>query len=370
MLKAFLTSDSFEALNYICVMDYIHIERFKSIKDAKIDLKSVNILIGANGAGKSNLLSFFEFLNQVYNQTLAQYVSLNGGVEKMLHKGSKTSSSIKSTISFENETNAYSFEITRGEDNFVFINEGLWYKGKQLDIAGYKTEAQIKTNDWFRGKFIRNHLNGLKKYHFHDTGKNSPFNQMSQIENDKYYLYEKGENLAAFLFGIQTENPIVYNRIVKTIQSIAPYFSDFFFQPNQEGYIRLQWRDKYSSSVYGANDLSDGTIRFIALTTLFMQPNLPQSIIIDEPELGLHPTAISKLAGMIKSASLKNTQVILATQSSDLVNYFEPDNVITVDQVNGESEFKRLKDEDLKAWLEDYSLGDLWERNVIEGGQP
>jgi predicted ATPase len=148
--------------------------------------------------------------------------------------------------------------------------------------------------------------------------------------------------------------------IVKTIQSIAPYFSDFYFQPNAEGYIRLQWQDKYSSTIYGASDISDGNIRFIALATLLMQPNIPPCIIIDEPELGLHPFAISKLAGMIQSASAKGTQVIIATQSADLVNHFEPDAIVTVDQVNGESVFKRLDGEELSVWLEDYSIGDLW----------
>ena len=153
-------------------------------------------------------------------------------------------------------------------------------------------------------------------------------------------------------------------------ESIAPYFSDFFFQPNDEGYLRLEWQDKYSSNVYGASDLSDGTIRFIALTALFMQPDLPETIIIDEPELGLHPFAISKLAGMIQSVAAKGTQVIVATQSTDLMSYFNPDDIIAVDQHNGESVFNRLKQEDLDIWLTDYSLGDLWKRNIITEGQP
>ena len=166
------------------------------------------------------------------------------------------------------------------------------------------------------------------------------------------------------------KNKLVYNRIVNTIQSIAPFFSDFYFQPNQEGYIRLQWQDKYSSTIYGVTDLSDGTIRFIALTTLFLQPNLPTSIIIDEPELGLHPFAISKLAGMMQSIAARGVQVIAATQSSDLINHFEPHDIITVDQIGGESVFNRLNADDLSAWLDEYSVGDLWQRNIVQGGQP
>lgn len=213
-------------------------------------------------------------------------------------------------------------------------------------------------------------MEGLKKYHFHDTGKNSPFNQLSHIENDKYFLYEKGENLAAFLYNIQQNNPIVYNLIVKVIQSIAPFFSDFFLKPNDGANIRLQWQDKYSNFVYGVNDLSDGTIRFIALTILFMQPTLPKTIIIDEPELGLHPFAIAKLAGMIQSAAAKGAQVIIATQSSDLISYFQAEDIIAVDQKNGESQFNRLNAEELALWLDDYTIGDLWKRNIIQVAQP
>ncbi len=198
-------------------------------------------------------------------------------------------------------------------------------------------------------------------YHFHDTGKNSPFNNLSHQENDRYFLYERGENLGAFLFHISLNHVIHYRRIIKVIQSIAPFFSDFYFNPNSEGYLRLQWRSKFSSFIYGVNDLSDGTLRFIALCALFLQPQLPQVLIIDEPELGLHPTAITKLAGMIKSVAEKGTKVIAATQSSDLVNQFLPEDILTIDLVEGSSQFGRLEQQDLQSWMDNYALGELME---------
>ncbi|MGN8072559.1 AAA family ATPase [Mucilaginibacter sp. 22184] len=354
-------------------MDYIEIKGYKSINSTKVEFAPINILIGANGAGKSNFLSFFEFLNRLYNQNLTEYVALAGGEERMLHKGSKNTNRIYSKIKFG--LNAYSFEIEKGESSFIFVSEGLWYDHNPvlrnpIDIASYSAEARIKSYSMTRADYIRTYLKSFQKYHFHDTGRNSPFNKLSQINNDIYFLYEKGDNLAAFLFNIQQNDRLVYNRIVNTVQSIAPYFSDFYLQPNNEGFIRLQWQDKFTSSVYGVTDLSDGTIRFIALSTLFLQPNLPKTIIIDEPELGLHPFAISKLAGMIQSAASRDTQVIAATQSADLVNHFEAKDIITVDQRNGESVFNRLDDDALSHWLDDYSIGDLWQKNIIQGGQP
>jgi predicted ATPase len=352
-------------------MDYIHIKGYKSIKDADIELRPINILIGANGAGKSNFLSFFEFLNNLYDRKLANFIDKNGGEDKFLHHGSKVTEKIEAKLSFNNKKNGYSFEIEKGTEGFVFNREHLIFEGDLgRNLSPSDKEANIKNSDNFRKKHVLAYLEGLKKYHFHDTGKNSPFNKLSHKDNDAYFLYEKGDNLAAFLYKIQQNHTIVYNRIVKVIQSIAPYFSDFFLRPNTEGYLRLQWQDKFSSNVYGVTDLSDGTMRFIALATLFMQPNLPHTLVIDEPELGLHPFALSKLSGMIKSVAAKGSQVIVATQSTDLLSYFEPDDIIAVNQHDGASVFKRLKQADLDVWLTDYALGDLWKRNIIAEGQP
>ena len=354
-------------------MDYIEIKGYKSIKNQKIDFKNINILIGANGSGKSNFISFFEFLNRLYNRNLQEYISLKGGENKILFEGKEVTDEIYFKAEFDNGQNGYSATIKTGEDSLIFTDERLFFnRDDGKDISNYEKEARLKITDNYRAKYIIKYLNGFRKYHFHDTGVKSPFTQMSHIENDIYYLYENGENLASFLYNIQRENPKVYTRIISTIQSVAPYFSDFFFQPNKENYMRLQWKDKFSNIIYGVNDLSDGTIRFIALTTLFMQPDLPATIIIDEPELGLHPAAISKLAGLIKSVSAKNCQVILATQSTDLISHFIPEDILTVDQVNGESVFKRLDSASLGVWLDDYdyTVDDLWKRNIISSGQP
>lgn len=351
------------------LLEKINIKGFKSIKDETIDIKPINILIGANGAGKSNFISFFEFLHNLYEQKLEEYVALRGGTNKFLFQGEKITNEISVRLFLGKY--AYSFTVKNGEDNFIFSNEDMWYLVANTSINNYTKKAQIKNFDTelHRGGNINNFIRSIKKYHFHDTGKNSPFTQLSHTENDSYFLYEKGENLAAFLFEISKNQPKNYKRIIKTIQSIAPYFSDFYFQANKEGYIRLQWQSKYNSIIYGANDFSDGTLRFIALTVLFLQANVPNVVIIDEPELGLHPFAIAKLAGMIKSVAAQNKQVILATQSADLVNHFEPENVLTVDQINGESKFTRLSSEKLEHWLETYAIGDLWQQNIIDQGQ-
>lgn len=107
-------------------MDFIEIKGYKSIKEAKVALRPINILIGANGSGKSNFISFFEFLNRLYERKLTEYVALNGRADKMLFQGSKVTAEISAKISFN--VNAYSFVIKKGDENFVFTKEGLWYE--------------------------------------------------------------------------------------------------------------------------------------------------------------------------------------------------------------------------------------------------
>lgn len=352
-------------------MDYIEISGYKSINNERVDLAPINLFIGANGSGKSNFISFFHFLNQLYNQNLQQHIALKGGVNKILHKGQKTTENISFKVEFDNGKNGYSANLVLGDSGFIFTDERLIFQSDDgIGINFSENEARLKVTDNYRAKYIIRYLNGFRIYHFHDTSNKSPFNTLSHIKNDIYYLYGNGSNLAAFLFNINEQTKLVYHRILKTIQSIAPYFLDFEFIPNDESFIQLQWKDKYSDVIYGVNDLSDGTLRFIALTVLFLQPKLPNTIIIDEPELGLHPSAIAKLSGMIKSASQKGCQVIIATQSTDLISHFSPESIITVDQIDGESKFNRLNSENLSEWLSDYTVDDLWKRNIISTGQP
>ena len=352
-------------------MDYIEISGYKSIHEERIDLKPINILIGANGSGKSNFISFFVFLHKLYVRNLNQHVALTGGENKVLHKGKRVTNRISFKIEFKNGQNGYAATLQLGTEGFSFSDERLIYKGDfGVNISRLNSESNLGITNNFRKKYITRYLNGFRIYHFHDTSDQSPFTLLSHIENDIYYLYGNGANLAAFLYNIKKHKPFTYHRIVHTIQSVAPYFLDFELIPNEGSFVRLHWKDKHSDMVYGVTDLSDGTIRFIALTVLFLQPKLPDTIIIDEPELGLHPTAIAKLSGMIQSAAKKDCQVIIATQSPDLISHFSPDDIITVDQIEGCSKFKRLDADDLKGWLEDYTIDDLWKRNIIPSGQP
>lgn len=354
-------------------MDYIKISGYKSFKNLAVQLHPINLLIGANGAGKSNFLSLFEMLSNVYDKKLASYVMQVGGVDKLLYQGRKVTEHID--LELGQNQKCYQLSLMESDGKLMIQNETVGTSSdssfESVSINQYSDESQLKeymqTN---AGEYLNEYISQIRKFHFHDTGRRSPFTADSHIVNDAYRMYEHGENLAAILYRIQREKPMAYRRIIRVIQSVAPYFSDFYFQPTEADTVRLQWQDKYSSMIYGPTDLSDGTIRFIALTVLFMQPWLPKVIIIDEPELGLHPVAIAKLSGLIRMAAQKGTQVIVATQSAELISNFEPEDILTVDQNEEGSVIKRLDRQTLERWLDEYTLGDLWKQNIMRGGQP
>jgi len=206
-------------------------------------------------------------------------------------------------------------------------------------------------------------------YHFHDTSDTANVKRLQAI-NDNVKLRHDAGNLAAFLYKLKKTSPKHYKLILNIIRQVAPFFGDFHLRPFPENphKIQLEWTEKGSDYPFIANDLSDGTLRFISLATLLLQPQMPTTILIDEPELGLHPYAISILAGLFRVAS-QRCQLIVSTQSLNFVDEFEARDVIVVDRENGQSVFRRLEEEKLKSWLEEYTLGELWEKNVI-GGRP
>lgn len=357
----------------------IKIQNFKSIRETEeIPITALNILIGANGVGKSNFVSFFKFLNRLYEQQLQLYIGTNGRAENFLYFGRKGSDFLSGNIVFDNDwKNEYSFKMVPDQTgNLIFSEEysnytrpNTTHKNRSHISGGGNQESVIKNDDGYRNKYLRTQFKGFKLFHFHDTSFNSKVKQPCGT-HDYAYLSEDGGNLAAFLYRLQESHSQHFKIIERVIQSIAPFFDGFYLQPDEINpqQIFLRWKEKGADQLFTAHNLSDGTLRMICLTTLLMQPNLPTAIIIDEPELGLHPFAIQKLASMLKSVSIK-TQIIVSTQSINLVDQFSPNDIIVVERSNNQTVFKRQNEQDLAAWREEYSLGELWSKNVL-GGTP
>jgi predicted ATPase len=357
-------------------LDYITIQGFKSIASIeKLELRPINVVIGPNGSGKSNFIGVFAFLHAIREGRLRDYVTTAGGAEKVLHFGSKTTRTIRLHLSFKNEVNQYEVTLSPTDDDGLYPSSETvmyWVKAKYekpydtfLSARDQGREAGISSPKLERiARWVSDRLGSWRIYHLHDTSSSSPMRKTAKVD-DNDYLRSDGSNLAAFLYFLREEHEPSYSLIQRAVQRVTPFFDDFRLRPRKlhSDDIQLEWRHKKSDQYFGASSLSDGTLRFIALATLFLQPESyrPSVILMDEPELGLHPYAIEMLAALIRQASV-TTQVIVSTQSSLLLDHFEPQDVLVANRVDGGTQLTRLESPRLANWLEDYSLGQLWEK--------
>lgn len=361
-------------------LKHITIEGFKSIAAIReLELQPINLIIGPNGSGKSNFVGAFGFLHAIREGRLQEYVRVAGGANRLLHFGTKRTNRLWIEIQFGN-VNRYDVELTPAAgDTLVPTDENAWFFGNQIDrwtsryLLPDGLEAGISKAQQNQpiSKYVREHLALWRVYHFHDTGNTSPLKATSQVA-DVRSLRSNGSNLAPFLRYLSLKFQGHYDLIVSAIRSIAPFFDDFVLEPDpfNEDTVRLEWKHIGSDEYFNADSLSDGTLRFIALATLFLQPVAlrPSVILVDEPELGLHPSAIAELSSLIRTAS-KTSQVIVSTQSPWLIDHFRPDEILVANRVNGGTTLERLRNAELSEWLQDYSLGELWEKSHI-GGRP
>ncbi len=357
------------------ILKKVTIKGFKSIKDSTIDLSNINVLIGPNGSGKSNFISALYFLQKILEKNLAETVS-RIGLPALLYNGPKITKEISMEFTFGN--NSYGF-VLKPNDNggLIFSDEYYGWGGGKWTV---KRSVPFGTESEFE-KGVNNNIDTYVKpvlaaknwrvYHFHDTSTNSSMKQVGNMA-DTVSLHHDASNLAPFLYCLKHKYPLEYQNIVSTVRYVAPFFGDFVLEPNTENeeLIRLRWKQVGCDEVFGVNQLSDGTLRFICLAVLLLQPaNLqPSTIILDEPELGLHPSAISMLSDLIRKASLKK-QIIISTQSTELLDHFDSDNVIIAEIGQSGSTYRRLSKKELDDWLNEYTLSDIWKKNII-GGLP
>ena len=360
-------------------IESITIEGFKSIAFMpRLALGPINVVIGANGSGRSNFIGVFAFLREIREGRLREYVTVAGGAEKVLHFGSKTTEEIYIEVSFARGMNhRYELKLRPTADDGLYPSEERAHERKG-DIEygtaflpvnqGREAGISDDRNVLPEAQKVQEYLGSWQLYHLEDT---SAIRKTAKVDDDRF-LRPDGSNLPAFLYYLRERHTNSYSLIVRTVQRIAPFFDGFRLDPLQlkPDDIKLEWRHKRSDQYFDASSLSDGTLRFIALATLFLQPekHRPSVILVDEPELGLHPYAIEILASLVRQASV-TTQVILGTQSSLLLDYFEPGDVLVANRVDGGTDITRLECSKLAKWLEDYSLGQLWEKNEL-GGQP
>jgi predicted ATPase len=361
-------------------LDKLTIRGFKSIRALEdFELKSLNLFIGANGAGKSNLISFFRMVHAFMEGNLNDYVIDNGGMSDILFNGRKVTDAMYFETRFGTRGHRFTLKPGASEEPAI-VDEARYYdRGQRVTWwemghsfngkSKIATEAASNADD---AKYSRPVVDAIKSwqiYHFHDTSAAAKM-RLYEIVQDHRELRIDAANLAPYLLNLRDEHSNAYRGILDAMRLVTPFFDDFVLEPRKMGEaekVNLSWKQKGSDYPMQPYHLSDGTIRFIALATALLQPNPPSTIIIDEPELGLHPHALAILAELIQGAATR-TQLIIATQSATLLDHFGVEDIVVVKRHDGSSMFTRLEQKDYNKWLDSYTVGELWTKNVITGG--
>jgi predicted ATPase len=356
--------------------DYIHqisIQGFKSISSLPpLTLNSgLNVLIGANGSGKSNFIESFFLIKKIKTGFLNNYVSQRGGADTFLHNGINETDQIEFKLTFINDGNYHdhTFGLIPTVDKAFIISDQTPYFSK--DISFFNTQNQWSSFD-HEESILNKTINNWEFYHFQNTSLLSNLRKDASIYNSDKFLPE-GSNLSAVLWKIKTEYIDIYLKIRNIIRKIFPYFNDFILEPIEnrqlnDKFVRICWNLRGSNYIYRPWQMSDGILRFLALTVALLQPNPPTTFFIDEPESGLHPESVLSLTSLMHEMTYRS-QVIIATHSYDFLDTMEPDNIITVNVSDCNSIFARLSIDDYKVWLKrDYKIGDLWWKNIIKAG--
>ena len=365
----------------------ISVDGFKSIKELNnLELKKLNVIVGANGAGKSNFIQIFKMLDAMSHGHFQEFILKNGGADAFPFCGLKETPEVKIEFEFTSNSpcsrgsNFYRISMSPNNEEQMVLYEECKYDDHGWHSYGShslesKLPDKIKNERSYNGQFdgvgsnVYDSISKWTVYHFHDTSSSAPMRR-SEIVEDYKKLDGSARNIAPFLLHLRETSPLSYRDIVKTLRLVIPFFEDFKLDIIKMGdaeKVKLTWKQKGTDYPMQPYHLSDGSIRFICLATALLQPIPPTTIIIDEPELGLHPEAIQILAELIKSAA-KKTQVIVATQSPLLLDQFSLEDIIVAHRQNGTSTFEHLNEEDYVHWLKDYTIGELWTKNVIEGG--
>jgi predicted ATPase len=361
-------------------LDELTLKGFKSIRElTAFRPGKLNLLVGANGAGKSNLVDFFRMLRAMADGGLQKFVADSGGADGFFFNGPRETRQITAHLKFG--WNEYRFalgatpagEMTINDEAALYTGGGGWRSSgsgkKEAGLSRWKDRTSDRGDYPSAEAYVYEAVSGWVVYHVHDTSSTAPMRRDCSLRDFRELRPDAG-NIAAFLLRMREEDAARYQRIRETIQLIAPFFDDFLLEPQRKGdneLVRLEWRQKGSSFPMQPWQFSDGTIRFICLATALMQPRPPSTVLVDEPELGLHPFAIGLLAALFHEAS-EATQLLVSTQSPGLLDHFEPEQVLIVERAEGASLFRRLERSALEQWLEDYSLGELVQKDIIESG--
>ena len=389
-------------MNYF---ERIHVQGFRRLHDVDLKLRPLNVLIGANGCGKTSLLDVFTLLSASASGELKATLGEYGGLDPNLTALSSIPGEKAPFMRFELDRTSDDFPVVkyaislkaRGTAYHIpeerltqHIDESKPEPMKHIESTHGRVryfdpgEKGLKAPEWEHDptesalsqvlkmyqqpERFRQVLGSSTHYHVLDVGVRAPV-RLPQKMQEASLPGQDGEDLLPCLYWMREAAPERFEVIEDTLRVAFPAFERLNFPPVASGMLAMSWKETTSKSPFFAHQLSEGTLRFLWLVTLLYSPGLTEVTLIDEPEVSLHPELLSILADCMRDAA-RRTQLIVATHADRLVRFLKPEEVVTFDvEEEGASTATRAEDLDLDAWLKEYTLDQVWQHGRM-GGRP
>lgn len=386
----------------------LRVRDFRSLVDVQLPLRGLNVMIGPNGAGKTALLETIQLLQHSSQQQMSSFIVDHGGIDSLINRGNgghrPNQISIELLVDVENpqrsaEPMVYTVELLSLQRSPAKGMERLeWQRDpaaslplRYIDAQGERVRyfdpetKRLNEPDWQlranelalaqmpKGKLFqepeafRDLLASAVYQSFLDVSPRSPV-RLPQALTPGMRPGLNGEGLYSALFNMRSKARDVYERILALLEQAFPGFQRIEFDVVGTGQVTLMWLERYSKQPLYPNQLSEGTLRFLWLATSLLSPAIPPILMLDEPEVSLHPELLMLLAALLEEASL-NSQIVVATHAPDLIRWLRPEQVLVVDKADGASSFTWADTLQLDEWLKEYTLDDLWLMGNL-GGRP
>lgn len=387
------------------IFERIHVQGFRRLHDVSLPLKPLNVLIGANGCGKTTLLDVFTLLSASASGELKSTISDYGGIDGNLSALSSVAGDKARFARFEADKTVpghpplkYAITLKPSGASYEISDESLTQHADRSKPDPMKhiesIHGRVRYFDPGKNKLLppewehdalesalsqvskmyqepENFRKGLASsthYHVLDVGSRAPV-RLPQPMREAKLPGKDGEDLVSCLYWMREADPDRFETIEDTLRVGFPEFDRLNFPPVAAGTMAMTWKEKNVKHPFFMHQLSEGTLRFLWLVTLLYSPGLTEVTLLDEPEVSLHPELLSVLADCMRDAS-NRTQLIVATHADRLVRFLRPEEVITMDvEDDGVTTATRADELDLDEWLDEYTLDQVWQHGRM-GGRP
>lgn len=377
------------------------IQNYRSLADCTLPLRDLAVIIGPNGAGKTALLEVFQLLKRGSQQELAKFLETQGGFHAVLNHREGDSISIELSIDAESEESDspihYQFELKGRPLGYTIASERLEWQTDRNASAPFRyidaghgevryadpASPESTTPVWgydplelalaqapqVNGEVdaLRRTLSQTELYGALDVSPRGII-RLPQSLTPTTLPGPNGDNLFSALYNLRASHRDVYDRIIDLLHQGFADFDGVEFPVVGAGQVTLAWYERGDSQPFYPNQLSEGTLRFLWISTLLLSPELPGRLLLDEPEISLHPELLKLLAALLQDASARSA-IVVATHSPDLIRWLEPEEVLVADKEDGATRFTWADQMNLDEWLDEYTLRDLWLMGNL-GGRP